>query len=56
MFFDFQNLQIQHTPNPEAQLPSVVPPFDPHSDDVKQVPYVVVSDLAVHWLNGYKII
>ena len=25
------NSQVQHTPNPEAQLPSLVPPFDEHS-------------------------
>ena len=25
------NLQTQQTPNPEAQLPSLVPPFDEHS-------------------------
>ena len=25
------NLQVQQTPNPEAQLPSLVPPFDEHS-------------------------
>ena len=29
--FDFQNLQIQQTPNPEAQEPLEVPPFEAHS-------------------------
>ena len=31
------NLQIQHTPNPAAQLPWAAPPLAEHSDDVKQV-------------------
>ena len=32
-----ENLQIQHTPNPAAQLPWAAPPLAEHSDDVKQV-------------------
>ena len=31
-------VNVQHTPKPEAQLPSLFPLLDPHSLDVKQVP------------------
>jgi len=30
----------QQTPNPDAQLPLAVPPFDEHSLEVKQVPFL----------------
>ena len=43
--------KTQQTPNPAAQFPSEVPDFELHSEDVKQVPYIEVSDLAVHWLK-----
>ena len=45
-------VNVQQTPNPAAQLPSTEPPFDEHSEVVKHVPYIVLSDLAVHWLWG----
>lgn len=31
-------IPMQHTPNPEAQDPDAVPPYDEHSELVKQVP------------------
>ena len=45
-------VNVQQTPNPEAQFPSEEPPLLEHSDAVKHVPYILVSDLAVHWLGG----
>ena len=45
-------VNVQQTPNPAAQFPSIEPPFDEHSEAVKHVPYIVLSDLAVHWLWG----
>ena len=44
-------VKVQQTPNPAAQLPSTVPPLVLHSDEVKHVPYMLVSDFAVHWLK-----
>ena len=44
-------MNTQQTPNPAAQLPSVDPDFEIHSELVKHVPYSVLSDLAVHWLR-----
>ena len=44
-------MNVQQTPNPAAQFPSIEPPLLEHSLDVKQVPYIVLSDLAVHWLG-----
>ena len=41
----------QQTPNPAAQLPSTAPPLLLHSEEVKHVPYMVVSDFVVHWLG-----
>ena len=44
----------QHTPNPAAQLPSAVPPFEEHSELVKQVPKVEVELAPVHcWLGNW---
>jgi hypothetical protein len=40
---------MQHTPKPDAQLPSIVPPLDVHSEDVKHVPFMVTSDFPLHW-------
>ena len=45
-------VNVQQTPKPAAQFPSIVPPLLVHSDEVKHVPYIVLSDLAVHWLGG----
>ena len=50
--YDFTYVNVQQTPNPAAQFPSMEPPFDEHSEAVKHVPYIVLSDLAVHWLWG----
>ena len=41
-------VNVQQTPNPAAQFPSAVPDFELHSEDVRQLPYIDVSDLAVH--------
>ena len=45
-------VNVQQTPNPAAQFPFAEPPLLEHSDEVKHVPYIVVSDLEVHWLGG----
>ena len=45
-------VNVQQTPNPAAQFPSIEPPLLEHSDEVKHVPYIALSDLAVHWLGG----
>ena len=45
-------VNVQQTPNPAAQFPSIEPPLLEHSDEVKHVPYISLSDLAVHWLGG----
>ena len=42
------HVKTQQTPNPAAQFPSEVPDFELHSEDVRQLPYIDVSDLAVH--------
>ena len=44
--------KVQQTPNPEAQLPSTVPDLSLHSVELKHVPNMVESDLAVHWSLG----
>ena len=33
--FDFTYVNVQQTPNPAAQFPSMEPPFDEHSEAVK---------------------
>ena len=44
-------MNVQQTPNPAAQFPSIEPPLLEHSEAVKHVPYKSLSDLAVHWLG-----
>ena len=43
-------VKVQQTPNPAAQFPSTVPLLLEHSVSVIQVPYIVESEVAVHWL------
>ena len=42
----------QHTPKPDAQFPSLIPPASPHSETDKQVPKVKSSLPDVHWALG----
>ena len=42
---------MQHTPKPEAQFPSLVPPSLSHSSLVRQIPFRVRSDWATHSLE-----
>lgn len=45
-------MNLQHTPNPDAQLPSAVPPLSLHSVDVRQLPLIVSSDMITHCRLG----
>jgi len=45
-------MNLQQTPNPEAQLPSAIPPRLVHSSIVKQLPLIVVSDKTTHCRFG----
>ena len=46
-------MNVQQTPNPEAQFPSAVPPLLVHSVAEKQVPNTSTDeeDFPVHWLK-----
>ena len=47
---------LQQTPNPAAQFPSAVPPAVEHSEEVKQVPKVVVELADVQaWFGNWTI-
>ena len=52
---DIGYLNVQQTPKPEAQFPSIVPLFELHSDLVKQVPMSPL-DFPVHMLKESKLI
>jgi hypothetical protein len=42
---------VQHTPNPAAQDPLELPPLSEHSDDVKQVPFLLAPEDVVKVLE-----
>ena len=46
-------VNVQQTPNPDAQFPSALPPLLVHSDAEKQVPntFTDPEDFPVHWLK-----
>ena len=49
---------MQQTPNPEAQLPSAIPPDSPHSSALRQIPFmedVDVDEATTHSsLGNYR--
>jgi hypothetical protein len=47
-------VNVQQTPNPDAQFPSALPPLLVHSDAEKQVPntFTDPEDFPVHWSLG----